>query len=600
MIAPKSIAHALGFNTNTIKGKFLTWIIYKLACLGAINKIIKKSYSKEKFDFVGGVLHSFSIRFKFNEIDLSKIPKEGPFIVIANHPLGLIDGLLLLHLIGKKRKDFKIFGNFILHQIKPLRSLIFPVNPFKNKNQFQKGSTGISNAISHLRSGGCLGIFPAGEVATKTEHQNRFHVDHEWNHKMIGLLDGENVPFLPVYFHSKNSRWFYFLAKINPLLQTLRIPAEAVSQRKRNIQIRIGNLIRPKELEAYHDKISICNYLRAKTFILSKSLNPKKNDLISRLPKISKPKPIIDPVEPKLLEEDIERIKQMNCKFLEHNGFEVFFSTAELIPNLLKEIGRLREVSFREVGEGTDQEMDLDRYDAFYHHLILWDKTSKKITGAYRMGLGKEIIASAGLNGFYIASLFEIDSSISPLMEKTIEMGRAFIIKEFQNHPLSLHLLWKGIVHVTLRYPFYKYLVGGVSISNEYSNMSKSLIIDYMSSNFYDPKMARFFKPKTAFKIDISDEEVNLIYKGCREYQQNFISMDKLINDIEPKNLKVPILIKKYLKQNAKVIGFNRDRSFNNEIDALLFIAIKDLPESTVKPVLDEFSLMSLSRSNLD
>lgn len=370
LIAPKSIAHALGFNTNTIKGKFLTWIIYKLACLGAINKIIKKSYSKEKFDFVGGVLHSFSIRFKFNEIDLSKIPKEGPFIVIANHPLGLIDGLLLLHLIGKKRKDFKIFGNFILHQIKPLRSLIFPVNPFKNKNQFQKGSTGISNAISHLRSGGCLGIFPAGEVATKTEHQNRFHVDHEWNHKMIGLLDGENVPFLPVYFHSKNSRWFYFLAKINPLLQTLRIPAEAVSQRKRNIQIRIGNLIRPKELEAYHDKISICNYLRAKTFILSKSLNPKKNDLISRLPKISKPKPIIDPVEPKLLEEDIERIKQMNCKFLEHNGFEVFFSTAELIPNLLKEIGRLREVSFREVGEGTDQEMDLDRYDAFYHHLI--------------------------------------------------------------------------------------------------------------------------------------------------------------------------------------------------------------------------------------
>jgi len=179
-------------------------------------------------------------------------------------------------------------------------------------------------------------------------------------------------------------------------------------------------------------------------------------------------------------------------------------------------------------------------------------------------------------------------------------MGRAFIIKEFQNHPLSLHLLWKGIVHVTLRYPCYKYLVGGVSISNEYSNMSKSLIIDYMSSNFYDPKMARFFKPKTAFKIDISDEEVNLIYKGCREYQQNFISMDKLINDIEPKNLKVPILIKKYLKQNAKVIGFNRDRSFNNVIDALLFIAIKDLPESTVKPFLDEFSLMSLSQSDPD
>jgi len=223
-------------------------LIYKLTCLEAINKIIKKNYSKDKFDFVGGVLHSFSIRFKFNGIDLNKIPKEGPFVVIANHPLGLIDGLLLLHLIGKKRNDFKIFGNFMLHEVNPLRSLIFPVNPFKNKNQFQRGRAGITNAIAHLRSGGCLGIFPAGEVATKKDHQNQFPIDQLWNHKMIALLNQENVPFLPIYFHSKNSRWFYFLAKINPLIQTLRLPAEALSQSKRKIQIRIGNLIRPKEL----------------------------------------------------------------------------------------------------------------------------------------------------------------------------------------------------------------------------------------------------------------------------------------------------------------------------------------------------------------
>lgn len=309
------------------------------------------------------------------------------------------------------------------------------------------------------------------------------------------------------------------------------------------------------------------------------------------MPKIIRPKKIIDQVDINLLDRDIHMLRNENCKLLDQRDFEVFFTTADLIPNLLREIGRLREISFREIGEGTDQEIDLDRYDKFYRHLILWDNFQKKIAGAYRIGFGGEIISAYGIDGLYISSLFNIDAAVGSILRKTIEMGRAFIVKEYQNHPLSLHLLWKGIVHMTIRNPEYKYLIGGVSISDEYSHMSKSLIIDYMSSNFYDQKMAQYFHPKSAFKIEICDDEVNLIYKECKEYQQNFISIDKLINDIEPKNLRVSVLIKKYLKQNATVIGFNRDRSFNNVIDALLFIAIKDLTESTTKPVLKEYGM---------
>lgn len=221
-------------------------------------------------------------------------------------------------------------------------------------------------------------IFPAGEVANKIDPLKKFPLDVEWNHKMIRLLCCENVPIIPVYFHAKNSGLFYLLSKISPTLQTMRLTAEAFSQHKRKIQIRVGNLIRVKDLESYKSDRVLSDYLRAKTFVLSRSLNQRKIDFRSRLPKIIKSKKIIDPVDKTLLDHDIEKIRSENCKLLSQRDFEVFFTTAECMPNLLREIGRLREISFREVGEGTDKEIDLDRYDAFYHHLILWYNGQKK------------------------------------------------------------------------------------------------------------------------------------------------------------------------------------------------------------------------------
>lgn len=223
-----------------------------------------------------------------------------------------------------------------------------------------------------------MGIFPAGKVATKKDPAKKFPVDEEWNHKMLGLLSREKVPIIPVYFHAKNSRFFYLISKISPALQTLRLTAEAFSQHKRRIQVRVGNLIRARDLNPNDSDRTLSKFLRAKTFVLSRSFNPKKNDLRSRLPKIIRPKKIIDQVDINLLDRDIHMLRNENCKLLDQRDFEIFFTTADLIPNLLREIGRLREISFREIGEGTDQEIDLDRYDKFYRHLILWDNFQKK------------------------------------------------------------------------------------------------------------------------------------------------------------------------------------------------------------------------------
>ena len=243
-------------------------------------------------------------------------------------------------------------------------------------------------------------------------------------------------------------------------------------------------------------------------------------------------------------------------------------------------------MTFREIGEGTNKPLDLDRYDQFYKHLFLWDVDHKKLAGAYRMGLGQVIFKKHGIEGFYVNELFKIEPELFDMMEGTIEMGRAFITKEYQQKPMPLFLLWKGIIHVTLRYPEHKYLMGGVSISNKFSNFSKSLMIEFMKSHYYDPFIAQYVHPKKEYKVKLNVADKDFVFDTTKADMNKF---DKIIDEIEPGNLRMPVLLKKYVKQNARLVAFNVDPKFNNAVDGLMYIRIADLPESTVKPVMEEF-----------
>ncbi|CEN53515.1 Putative 1-acylglycerol-3-phosphate O-acyltransferase (fragment) [Capnocytophaga canimorsus] len=284
-----------------------------------------------------------------------------------------------------------------------------------------------------------------------------------------------------------------------------------------------------------------------------------------------KPEQIVNPVSVELVEKEIETITKKDLRLLKSNNYEVFLATYDDIPNIMHEIGRLRELTFRQVGEGTNLSSDLDHFDTFYHHLFLWDSDAKCIAGAYRMGLGAHIFPKYGIDGFYTHDLFRFEPELYKMMSKTIEMGRAFIVPEYQQKPMPLFLLWKGIVHTTLRYPEHKYLLGGVSISNQFSNFSKSLMIEFMKSNYYDPYVAQYVKPKKEFKVKLKDEDKDFIFDETKADLNKF---DKIIDELEPGNLRLPVLIKKYIKQNAKVIAFNVDPLFNNAIDGLMYIRI--------------------------
>jgi putative hemolysin len=586
IVSAKEVAKVMNLEKFGFLGTSLGWIILKTTQLSVINKEYDKRKHMTAPQFIDSILKAFEIDFEIPEDDLRRIPKSGAFITISNHPLGGIDGMILLKLLLSKRDDYKVIANFLLQRIEPLQPYIMPVNPFEEHKEAQSSTKGIKEAIMHLRDGKPLGIFPAGEVSTYRDE--RRIVDKPWDPAAMKLIQKANVPVIPIYFHAKNSTFFYRLASISDILRTAKLPSEMLSQKKRKIKVRIGNPINPQDIQEISTIESLTAFLRRKTYMLANAF--EKKPFLKGIPKnfkISKPpKKIVAETQCDLMMEEVELCRKLDKRLLESKNYEVFLAKKEIIPNILKEIGRLREITFRAIGEGTNMSTDLDKFDDYYYHMFLWDNETNKIAGAYRMGMGAEIYEQYGINGFYLQDLFRFEPELHKMMSESIEMGRAFIIKEYQQRPMPLFLLWKGIVHCTLRFPKHKYLIGGVSISNKFSNFSKSLMIEFMRSHYYDPYVAQYIRPKKEFKVKLKDGDKDFIFD---ETQADLNKFDRIIDEVEPGSMRLPVLIKKYIKQNAKVVAFNVDPLFNDAVDGLMYIKIADLPESTVRPVMEEF-----------
>ncbi len=585
LVTTKEVAKALKVDKLGFLGTFIGWSVLKGLRLSKCNVIYDRNKHLEGLEFLNALLEDFEIKFEIPEDDLRRIPKDGAFITISNHPLGGIDGILLLRLLAERRADYKIIANFLLHRIAPLKSYVMPVNPFEDRKDLRSSVAGIKSALQHLNEGNPLGIFPAGEVSTYREGKNI--VDKPWESGAIKIIQKAKVPVIPIYFHAKNSDLFYALAKLHPSLRTAKLPSELLSQKGRVIKVRIGKPIQVSEQEKYNDLCEFGDFIRKKTYMLAKPFEEDSKRIFKNVLKFPKPiKEIVGEGDPEKVKEEVDALREKGLRLFASKNYEVYFSKSAHMPYTMYEIGRLREITFREVGEGTQESTDIDEFDSYYHHLFLWDINTNKIVGAYRMGLGKTIYKEHGIKGFYIHTLFKFEPELYKMMENSIEMGRAFIVGEYQRKPMPLFLLWKGIIHVTLHYPEYKYLIGGVSISNQFSNFSKSLMIEFMKSHYYDPYVAQYIHPKQEYKVVLEDADKDFIFDAAKADLNKF---DRFIDELEPGALRIPVLIKKYLKQNARLVAFNVDPKFNNAVDGLLYIRVQDIPESTVKPVMEEY-----------
>jgi len=583
LVTSKDISKVI--HLDKFGGEVVAKLLMQILQFNKVNKVYSQTKDKEGIEFVNSVIEHLGITYEVSEDDLKRIPENKPFIIIANHPFGGVDAIILLKLLGEIRPDFKAMANFLLQKIDPLKDVIFPVNPFETHKKVKSSFTGLKNAMFHLEQGHCLGIFPAGEVSSY--QPDSFVIqDREWQPSILKFIKKAKVPIIPVYFHGTNSRIFHMLGQIHPLLRTAKLPSELFNKKNKTIKIRIGNPISVKDQNEFTDIAHFGRYIRARTYTLGTSIEVKKFYLPSFYPKIKKVEPLAEPVKKDDLTKEVKSLLK-NYLLFENRNFKIFCAPSTEMPLSMHEIGRLRELTFRQVGEGTNRSLDMDEFDFYYNQLVVWDDDENKIVGAYRIGKGKDIIAQYGLPGFYIHSLFKIRKKFLPVLNESIELGRSFIIKEYQRKPLPLFLLWKGLLFFLLKNTDYRYLIGPVSISNDFSKFSKSLIVEFIKTYHYHQELAKYIKPRKRFVVKpdkIVDRKIFL-----EEKQGDVGKIDQLIQDIES-NFKFPILLKKYLQLNSKIIGFNIDPQFNNALDGLIILDIFDVPQNFIKGLSKELN----------
>ncbi len=566
---------------NRLGGNSAAKVLMNVLRINRINKLYGEVSHLRGLDFIDALIDKLQLEYEVNEEELKKIPASGPFITVSNHPFGGIDGMLLVKVLSEIRPDIRVMANFVLNKIEPVSQYMLPVNPFERRKSAASSLSGVKMALEHLQEDKALGIFPAGEVSSYNE-DNYGISDREWQYAAMKMIKKANVPVVPVYFQGSNSRIFHLMGLIHPTLRTARLPAEVFNKKHKKIRIRIGAPITVKEQNAFTDISTYGRYLRARTYALGSVLEVRKF-FRPRINREKKPDPVAPEVPREQIIQEIEKIGEEYSLF-SSDQFDVFCCPSTEIPQIMNELGRLREITFREVGEGTNRSIDIDEYDLYYNQLFVWDRKERKIVGAYRVGKGKEILRRYGVKGFYLQSLFRMSRRFHSVLRQSLELGRSFIIKEYQRRPLPLFLLWKGILYFLLKHNEYRYLIGPVSISNNFSQFSRGLMMQYIRENHFDKKLARKVRPRTKYNVPGFNVDEEIILASTDDLNK----FDRFIKEIEPNDYSLPILLKRYLKLNGKIIGFNLDPKFNNALDGLLVLDLYDVPMETIASLSKE------------
>ena len=401
--------------------------------------------------------------------------------------------------------------------------------------------------------------------------------DVPWPASVIKLIRNANVPVIPIYFEAQNSKWFHFVGRIHPILRTLNLANELFNKKGKTIPMRIGRPIMPNELAEYADLEKLGGYLRSRVYAMEVEFN-NPNEELTKPPELVTP--ISLPRDKKAVVKEFDRLKSGGNMLFEVASYQCYLAEHAEIPIAMIELGRRREEAFRATGEGSNQAIDVDDYDPYYKHLILWDAKRKRIAGGYRLGIGEEIFEKhGGVEGFYTSSLFSYDQEFESTLRQTIELGRSFVSLEYQKEALPLMLLLKGLMHSLMRYPNAEYFIGPVSISNSYPKFYQSLMVYYLENKHSAMIPEHYAQPTTPFEPDY----LKLNPKDLlRHKMDNFEKFDRFLMRLSDNTYRMPTLVKKYMKVNARIINFNVDPLFNYSLDGLIILRIKDYPRAEI------------------
>ncbi len=509
-------------------------------------------------------------------VDLPKdfvMPQKVPLVIVSNHPFGLLDPVVLGHFIASQRPDLRIMANELIGAFDEVKPHVFAVDVFGGKIATQRNRAPLREALKFLRAGGALAIFPSGEVAHYKPGKGVN--ESPWSAHVGSLVRRTQATVLPVYFPGQNGMLFHAAGLVHRKLRTGLIFREFLGRKHAPTEMRVGSPIPFSKLKKFTDNESLTQYLRLHTMVLAKrkkatdSVADNEAGLDALAHEVAVPA-----TEPALMKPEVERLKAKGSVLAVQGHFSVYLAGSREIPHVMREIGRLRELTFRDVGEGTGQDIDLDKYDSYYQHIFLWDEKNSQVAGAYRLGRADLILREYGPRGLYTNTLFKFEKPFLAHLDRAVEMGRSFVRKSYQRNLTALPMLWKGVVVWMGRNPHYKKLFGPVSISKDYDKLSRKLIVDFLEEQRSHPELAPMVKPRQPFR-----------FRGSKKLLKEFISTElqdvddcsAVISSLETDGKGLPVLLKHYLRLNGTILSFNVDKDFSSVLDGLIMV---DMTES--------------------
>ncbi len=535
---------------------------------GAVNHLLQIDrlealYTRARAEggFTRRLLDDLQVQVNVTPSDFQKIPRTGPVVALSNHPFGILDGVMLADLLTRARADVRILTNQILGELPELSGFCIFIDPFDRPESRVSNGRALKHAITHLRAGGLLLIFPAGEVS-HFDLKKRAICDPEWNRTAARLIRMTRAKSLPILIRGANGLSFQMLGMVHPRLRTAALPAEMLNKRGKSVEIRIGGAIDYARIESLPDDAETTRYLRLRVELLARR----------GLTSAEQPTPVAIPAPDAGGDGSPAReIASLpaSCLLEETREFAVYLAEAPSIPVTLREIGRLREVTFRAAGEGTGEAVDLDRFDPHYMHLFLWNKEKREIVGAYRLGDVPALVARFGLKGLYTESLFRYNARFVRQLGPALELGRSFVRVEYQRQFAPLLLLWKGIGTWVARHPDYSMLIGAVSVSNQYSPASRELIARYFEKQSASEQWRGAVRARRPLRG-------KLVWKWETEALCSLLpdveDLSAPIADLEPDGKGLPILVRQYAKLGGKLPAFSVDPRFGNTLDGFVMV----------------------------
>lgn len=517
-------------------------------------------------EFVEQVLDELNFDTRYKPKQIEHIPNEGKLVVVANHPIGSLDALALIKVLSTVRQDLKVVANRMLMSVSAMHSLLLPVDNLSGMSKKQE----LSNIQNHLKGGGALLIFPAGEVSRLGPTGIK---DCKWNSGFLRMAKKANCPILPIFIKAKNSPLFYGTSMIYKPLASLLLVTEMFKQRKKSLEFEIGASIPPESylIENLKDK-EIVNLIRKQLYRLTtKKTLPLKTQT-----------PIAVPECRKDLKKAIEQ-----CQLLgkTHDGMHIHLYQYVGSSPIFRELGRLREIAFRAVGEGSGKRRDIDKYDMDYQHLVLWDPMQLELVGAYRLACAQQIIQKHGREGLYTDSLFSYTDAMTPYLHQGIELGRSFVQPKYWGRK-SLDYLWYGIGAFIKNYPQYRYLFGAVSVSNALPEQAKAMLV-YYYQHYYKSSI-ELATPNNELKLTEQQlTQCNILFNG-NDVREDFVELKHVLANM---GAQVPTLFKQYTELcnpgGVQFLSFSIDPDFNNCIDGLVLVDLKSVKENKAKRYLE-------------